>query len=101
MQHVTSNLYNGEMVLLQFAVQSVYNPVPVKPYLALLVLLITVGVSVAGRVQPLPAPALAVVRRAEQPFDLFLVSVLASVGEKGIHLLRCRRKPNQVQAQAS
>ena len=86
-QHVAGNLFDDELVVRYVAVQSADNPVPVKPDLALLVFLVAVGVGVAGRIQPQAAPALAVVGRTEKPLDLLLVSVLASVGEKGIHLL--------------
>ncbi len=55
------------------------------------------GVGVAGHVEPVSAPALAVARRVEQPVDQALVGVGPCVGEEGAHLVRRRRQSGEVE----
>ena len=55
------------------------------------------GVGVAGQVEPVAAPALAVARRGEQPVDQPLVGVRAPVGQECLDLLRLRQQPGQVE----
>ena len=66
-----------------------------------LVLLEAVGVGIAGGVEPVPSPALAVVRAGQEPVDQLLVGVGASVGEEGVDLLGRRREADEVEAQAA
>ena len=66
-----------------------------------LVELVAVGVGVAGEVEPVPAPALAVVRRREQPVDHLLVGVGRLVVEERVDLLRRRRQAGQVEGDAA
>ena len=86
-----ANLLDDELVVGQVAVERVDDPVAVEPDLARLVLLVAVAVGVAGRVEPVPRPALAVVRRGEQPVDQLLVGVAGSCR-------RGRRRPPRASA---
>ena len=55
---------------------------------------VAVGVGVAGHVEPVPAPAFAVMRRGQQPIDHPVEGVAASCPlTKAVHLLRRRRQP--------
>ena len=53
------------------------DPVAIEVHLARLVFLVAVRVGVTSGVEPDPAPALAIVRRIEQPLDLLLHGVTA------------------------
>ena len=99
-QEVARNLLDDELVVGQVAIQSADHPIAIEPDLALLVLLESVGVGVARRIQPVPPPALTVMRRRKEALHLFLVGVPAPVGKEGIDLRRRRRKSHEVQAQA-
>ena len=76
-QLVAGDLLDDEPVVGQVAVQGVDHPVAVEPDEARLVLLVAVGVGVAGGVEPVPSPALAVVRRGQQAIDDPLVGISA------------------------
>ena len=52
---------------------------------------------VAGHVEPVPAPALAVVRRGQQPVDHLGEGVGRLVGQERLDLLRRRRQADQVE----
>ncbi len=62
---------------------------------------VAVGVGIAGRVEPILAPALAVARRGKIALDHALVGVVGRVVEKGRNLLRCRRQANQIERHAA
>ena len=79
--------------------QRVDHPIAIEPHIARLVLFKAVGVGVARRIQPMPPPALAIVRRGEQPLDLLLIGVGAVVGQKRIHLRDRRRQADQIERQ--
>ena len=62
------------------------------------VLLVAVGVGVAGQVEPVPRPALAVVRRREQPVDQpSRRRPATSSFDERVDLLRRRRQADQVE----
>ena len=98
-QQVAGQLLDRELVERQVAVEGVDDPVAVLPDRARGVDAVAVGVGVAGQVEPVPAPALAVVRRGEQPVDQPLVGVGPGVGEEGLDLGGRRRQAEQVEAE--
>ena len=58
---------------------------------AALVLVVAVGVAVVGNVEPVPAPALAVMRTGEQAIDQGVVRVRGAVCEELLDLDGVRR----------
>src|SRR5207248_912489 len=60
---------------------------------------VAVGVGIAGGVEPVAAPALAVVWRLEQALHLALIGSWLGVSEKRVHLRRRRRQPGQIEAE--
>ena len=60
-------------------------------------MLIPIGVGIAGEVEPVPCPVLAVLRRREQLFDLSSVCLVRRSSEKVLDLLGRRRKPGHVE----
>ncbi len=69
-QQVAGELLDREPVERHVGVEGADHPVAVRPDAALAVLLVAVGVRVAGQIEPAPGPAFAVVRRFEQPVDV-------------------------------
>ena len=61
------------------------------------VLVEAVRVGIAGDVEPVPAPALAIARRRQQPLDHPFVGVGPLVGEERVDLGRGRRQAGQVE----
>ena len=61
------------------------------------VLVEAVGVGVAGHVEPVPAPPLAVRRRGQQPIDHPIERVGPIVGEERVNLVGRRRQTGQVE----
>ena len=86
-----------ELVERQVAVEGGDHPVAPGPHGAGEVVLVAVGVGVAGAVEPVHRHALAVVRRREQPIDELLVGVGRRVGEEGVDLGERRRQAGQVE----
>ena len=74
-QQVAGDLLDDELVEGLVAVERLHDPVAIFPDGARLIEGVAVGIGVARQVEPVPAPALAVVRRGEQPIDHFLVGV--------------------------
>ena len=100
-QHVACDLLHGELVERHIAVEGVDHPVPVFPDGAAAVRLVAVGVGIAREIQPEPRPALAEVRRSEQPIHQLLVGVRAAVRHEVVHFLHVGRQPGQVEAQTA
>src|SRR4029077_16340335 len=73
----------------------------IRPDGTRLVLLVAIGIGVARGVQPMPAPALAVMRGREQAFDDSFVSVRPAVGDEIIYFFDRWRQANEVQAQSA
>src|SRR5882757_1672456 len=61
-QHVAGELFQGKLIKWHIGIERVDYPVAPRPDGTRSVLLIAVGVSVTGEVQPTPCPALAVMR---------------------------------------
>ena len=69
-QQVAGDLLDDELVVRHVVVERIDDPVAIHPHEPRLVLFEAVGIGIAGRIEPDAAPALAEVRRREQPFDL-------------------------------
>ena len=82
-QQIAGDLLDDELVVRQVAVERVDDPIAIEPDEPRLVLFEAVGIGIARRVEPEPAPALAVMRRGEQAIDLLLVGVGTAVGKEG------------------
>ncbi len=101
-QQVAGKLLDGEAVERQVLVQRVDDPVAPAPGVRPAgVFLVAVGVGIAGRVEPVPGPALPIVRRAQQPIDQLLVGVGGTVVQEFVDLYRRRRQAEQVEAEPS
>ncbi len=83
---VAGDLFDDELVVGQVAVKCTDHPVAVKVNLARLVFLVSVGIGVPRGIEPDPPPALAIMRRLEQPLDQLVVGVGTPIGPKGVDL---------------
>ena len=97
-QLVARDLLAQELVVRLVVVERVDDVVAVAPHVqADVVLLEPVGVGVARHVQPVAAPALAVVGRIEQLVDEPLPGAALGVGQERLHLLAGGRQADQVE----
>ena len=96
-QHVARELFDGELVEWQVAVEGVDHPVAVAPDLAVVVEVDAMGVGVSCGVQPVAAALFAPLRHREQAVDVSFVSVGSDVGEVGVEHFRRRRESGEVE----
>ena len=88
-QQVAGDLLDDELVVGQVAVEGADDPVAIEPDLARLVLLVAVGIGITRGIEPEPSPALAVMRRVEQPVDELGVGVGAACRPRRRRPRRC------------
>ena len=69
-QQIPGHLLDDELVVAHVLVQRVNHPVAPEPNIPRLVFLIPIRIGIPRRVQPVPRPALAIVRRRQQPVHL-------------------------------
>ena len=98
-QHVAGELLDRELIERHVGVEGVDDPIAIRPDRARPVLLVAVGVGVAGQVEPAPRPALAVMRRSQQSIDQRLVGSRRWVVDEGVDLFGRRRQADQVEVQ--
>lgn len=100
-QQVAGKLLDGELVERHVGVQRLDHPIAEGPNLPQVVALETVRIGVPRQVEPRPRPALAELRRRQQPIDQFVVGFGTLVRRERGNLVRRRRQPNQVQRDAA
>jgi hypothetical protein len=100
-KHVAGQLLDCELVERQIEIERLDDPVAIFPDRPAAVDRVAVGVRVSGHVEPVPSPALAVVRRRQQPIDELFVRVAAHIGQKSIDVLDRRRQSEDVEARAA
>jgi hypothetical protein len=97
-QLVARELLQHEAVVGHVLVEGVDDPVAVAPGAGLLlVALVAVGLAPAHHVQPVAAPALAVLGPGQQRVDQARPGVGRRVVHEGLHLLGAGRQPEQVE----
>src|SRR5262249_35739832 len=77
------------------------HPIAIHPHLPRIVDRVAVRIGVPRHVEPVPPPALAVVRRREQPVDHLLVRIRRFILDERADLLRRRRQPRNIQPHAA
>ena len=91
---VRRDLLDQELVVGQVLIERADHVVPVgvgERIAPLLGKYITLGIGVAGYIQPVPSPAFAVVRRGQQAIDDFREGIGGAVGLKRGDFLKGRR----------
>ena len=90
----------GEAVKRHVGVEGVDHPFPITPgERPREIVDAAFAVGIAGQVQPVTRPLLAIVRRGEQLIDEALVCALALVGEESFRLFGRGRQAGQVEIQ--
>ena len=101
LEEIAGDLPGEEVGVGEIAVEGVDDPVAVAPGFAEIALggqLDEIaGVGIADDVEPVPPPALAILRRGEEPFDHGLKRLRRLVGEKVFHLLGRRREAGEIE----
>ena len=100
-QHVARDLFDRELVEGLVPVEGPDHPVAVGPHLPIVVDVDAVGVSVAGRVQPVAGTVLAPVLRLHEAVDQGFVGAVGIVGQEGGQGSRVGRQSRQIQGQSA
>ena len=97
-QHVAGELLDRELVVRHVGVDRGNHPIAIatgkRPRA---ILLVAVAVGIAGQVEPVPPPALAEMRRSQQPIDEPLDGIGLRVAEKRGDFVGRRRQADQVE----
>ena len=96
-QHVAGDLPNRKRVEGHVVVERPDHPVAVGPDLAGPILLVAVGIGIAGKIQPAAGPPLTIPGAGKQPINEPLIGVFRSVRQKGLELLRRRRQAHEIE----
>ena len=100
-QQVAGELFDGELVERQVAVEGVDHPVAVRPDFAVVVDMHAVRVAVAGGVEPVARAVFAVVGRGEVAIHHALVGVGRSVLEEGFDFGGLGRQAGGIESDAA
>ena len=87
-KEVAGELLDGEAVEREVVVEGLDDPIAVGPHVAATIDRVAVGVGIAGLVEPVPPPALAVVRAGEEAIDEARPGVGALVVDEGRRFLQ-------------
>ena len=99
-QQVASELLAREFIERHVSIDGVDDPITPTPRpWTLPVFLVTIGVGIAGEIEPVPSPALAKMRRVEQAIDDTLVRSVARVGKKRFDFLARRWQSGEIETQ--
>ena len=96
-QKITGDLLHDELVVGHVAVERSDHPVAPDPHLATMIFFVAVGIGIAGEVEPVPCPLLAIAVAREQGIDRLLVAV----GLEGGELLGRRRQADEIEIDAA
>ena len=101
-QEVAGELQNAETIEGHVVVDRANHPIAKHVGVrADAVFLVTIAVGVTRKIKPVPAPALAEMRRTQQPIHEPFVGVRARVVNELADFLRLRRQAEQIEAQAA
>ena len=101
-ESVAADVLDDELVVRQVDVEGADHVVAIAECVGdVVVELVSGGLGVADQVEPVPGPALAVVRAGEQPIDQSLVGVGCAIGQEGRDVCGRGRKPGQVEREAA
>ena len=96
-KQIAGELFQGEAIERQVAIERPDHPVAIGPDRAAVVLLVALAVGVAREVEPPSRPSLAEARRREQPIDRGFIGGVRRIGEERFDLVRSRRQPDQIE----
>ena len=98
LQHIAGHLVADEGVEGQVGVECADDRVAVGPRAGPLVVgLVAMAFSKARHIQPVASPALPIVGAGKQPGQDLIVRIGGLIGDEGLHLLACRREPDEIE----
>ena len=97
-KHVACELIRDESVVRKIVVESADQPIPPDPLIAVAVILIAIGIGVAGGLQPRGSHVFAIAWRGEKAVDEFLVGLWRGIGKESGNFLRGSGKAGEVEA---
>ena len=101
-QHIARQLLLHETRVGLVLVEAADDVIAIGPGIrARLILVVAVRLAVVNDVQPVPRPALAVLRRREQSFHQLLVSLRVLVRRERLDLVRLRRQADEIEIHAA
>jgi hypothetical protein len=87
-QQITGQLRDGKLIKGHIRVDGIDDPVAITIGIgAWIVLLVSIGIGVAGHVEPMPAPTFAEMRRVQQAIHQVFVGVWVAVADKRFNFL--------------
>ena len=102
LQQIAGDVFRDELVVGHVGVEGADDVIAVLVGVGDgVVELVAARLAVAHQVEPVPRPALAELRRRQQPIDHLLVGVRRLVLDEGVDLLRRRRQADQVEGHAA
>ncbi len=100
-EQIARELPAGEFVKRQVRIKRLHDPVAVGPHGALVVEMKSVGVGIAGKVEPVTGHVLTVSRAGQETVDESLVGRRRSVLQESLDLRRRRRQAGQIERNAA
>ena len=95
-QQVAGELFDRELFERQVAIEGIDHPIAVHPDLTLSVGVVAVRIGVAGDVEPVPAPALAIGGRIKQALHNAFVGAWRGVFDKVANHVWSGREPGEI-----
>ena len=95
-KEVAGDLFDGELIVRHVRIEGADHPVAVRPDGAAPVLFVTVGVRIAGKIQPFAAPLFAIARRGQQTVHGVRIGLRRGIRKKGGGFLHGGRQSCQV-----
>ncbi|EDY22388.1 hypothetical protein CfE428DRAFT_0513 [Chthoniobacter flavus Ellin428] len=96
-QQVAGDLLDGELIERHVSVEGLDHPVAIGPSFDVVIQVHAVRVGIAGGIQPVTRPVLAVVRRGHQLIDQLLVTIHAFVRHELLDERWFRRQAREIQ----
>ena len=95
-QEITCKLFDGKLIKRQVTVVGIDHPVTPGPHAAVRVVLVTIGIGIAGGIKPVTRHVFAITRRSQQAINHFLISVGGFIRKKTIKFGKRRRQTGQI-----
>ena len=97
-KEVSGKLFDGELIEGQIRVHGLDHPIAIGPTVTQLIGLKSVGIRIAGKIQPLSSPMFAVSRRIQKMIDHLFADFGRIFRQEVVDLLHTRGQTGQPQA---
>ena len=100
-QEIPSELFDDELVVGEVAVKRLNHPVAIRPHLAIVVVVETIGIGITGGIQPIMRAMFAKVLGSQQPINQLRVGVIRFIVDESLDLFDGGGQPGQIQSHAA